>query len=458
MNWTTLLVDAGLSEREAEVVITLSTKTNLKASELAKELGTTRLDAYNSLERLQSTGLVTVTVDRPMKFSSPPLRNVLEHLINIRKEQLAKIKQGFEDIKEGNLQYDQEEIQDILDEEPKFAVLKERIHIFSKMEKMAHNSKFSLILTLGKYGILHLCRSTALSEVNKAAQRGVEVRVIAQLDRRTIRFFSELDDSIQVRHSDDLESQGTVVDSTEAIQYLNTEDNPVGRGKTDAALLIESGPFAESQRNLIDSIWEESIPFELASKRFTEERIVNPLKLTLDGGSFLDRIRDVLQISEELPESDAPFNLDAFMASGLEISDARKKLGTGGIASLSTFGIDVGYLLRQVGNRIGEELAFSLRKIEGHVEFLSEMMDWYEYAGLGELNYDSDPIFHIKVHLPSNTGNSEELPLWELDDGIIQGTLMSRYSSINEVSIERIESPENSDEFCRYNLILSEEN
>ena len=151
MNWTTLLVDAGLSEREAEVVITLSTKTNLKASELAKELGTTRLDAYNSLERLQSTGLVTVTVDRPMKFSSPPLRNVLEHLINIRKEQLAKIKQGFEDIKEGNLQYDQEEIQDILDEEPKFAVLKERIHIFSKMEKMAHNSKFSLILTLGKY-------------------------------------------------------------------------------------------------------------------------------------------------------------------------------------------------------------------------------------------------------------------------------------------------------------------
>ncbi|MGY8703099.1 MAG: helix-turn-helix domain-containing protein, partial [Candidatus Poseidoniales archaeon] len=78
-----------MSEREAEVVITLSTKTNLKASELAKELGTTRLDAYNSLERLQSTGLVTVTVDRPMKFSSPPLRNVLEHLINIRKEQLA---------------------------------------------------------------------------------------------------------------------------------------------------------------------------------------------------------------------------------------------------------------------------------------------------------------------------------------------------------------------------------
>ena len=83
-------------KRETEAVIALSAKPNLKASELAKELGTTRLDAYNSLERLQSSGLVTVTVDRPMKFSSPPLKNVLEHLINIRKEQLKKIEQGYQ--------------------------------------------------------------------------------------------------------------------------------------------------------------------------------------------------------------------------------------------------------------------------------------------------------------------------------------------------------------------------
>ena len=263
MNWNTLLIDAGLSEREAEAVIALSAKPNLKASELAKELGTTRLDAYNSLERLQSGGLVTVTVDRPMKFSSPPLKNVLEHLINIRKEQLKKIEQGYKDIKDGKTQDAEEEINLDIEIEPKFAVLKERVHIFSKMEKMAMESEHSLILTLGKFGILHLCRSTALAEVNKAAKRGVEVKVMAQLDRRTIRFFSELDPAVVVRHSDDLESQGTVMDQLEAIQYLNTEENPVGRGKTDAALLIQSMPFAESQRNLIESIWEEAIPLSL---------------------------------------------------------------------------------------------------------------------------------------------------------------------------------------------------
>jgi hypothetical protein len=85
------------------------------------------------------------------------------------------------------------------------------------------------------------------------------------------------------------------------------------------------------------------------------------------------------------------------------------------------------------------------------------MMDWYEYAGLGELSYDADPIFHIKVHLLPDANNSDQLPLWELDDGIIEGTLISRYSSIKEVSIERIQSSENEQEFCRYNLVLSDD-
>ena len=66
-----MLTDAGLSEREINALKVLSRKSNIKASELAKELDTTRLDAYNSLERLQRIGLVTTTADRPMRFSSP---------------------------------------------------------------------------------------------------------------------------------------------------------------------------------------------------------------------------------------------------------------------------------------------------------------------------------------------------------------------------------------------------
>ena len=68
---------------------------------------------------------------------------------------------------------------------------------------------------------------------------------------------------------------------------------------------------------------------------------------------------------------------------------------------------------------MGEELSFSLRNIEGNIEYLSEMMDWWEFAGLGQLSYDIDPEFHILVEHPSDKPGV--LPMHSLDDGIIEG-------------------------------------
>ena len=438
MQWRQVLSDAGLSDREVNAVMVLSTKSSLKASELAKELGTTRLDAYNSLERLQSIGLVKTIADRPMRFSCPPVHDAVSHLIDIRREQLQKIETGYEDLKQSvNPGEDQTNDETSDFSNPKFAVLKERTHIMNRIDKMANEAESELTLVLGRFGILHLCRSSALNSVNDASERGVRIRVLAQLDRRTIRFFSQLHQNVEVRHTKDLEAQGAIMDSSESIQYLHMEENPVGRGKNDAALIVESEPFGISQRNLVDSIWDEAISFEAASKRFTEDRIVDPLRVTLEGGSFLDRFREVLEIDENLPEEDTPFNPDAFLASSGEINKARKKLLAGGILEISSFGINLSDILSQVGMRIGEELSFSLRSIEGDIEFLNEMMDWWEHAGLGELSYGIDPSFHIKAILLQDSTSKDSLPLDELDGGIIEGALRSRFEGTTGASIHR---------------------
>ena len=183
-------------------------------------------------------------------------------------------------------------------DDPRFAVLKERGNIYSRLKKMAEDSEERLILLLGQYGILHLCRNPeALEAVNNAAVSGVVCQIITHLDKRTIRFFNELHDSIEVRHSDELESLGFVRDGIEVIQYLNIEDNPVGRGKDDAALIIESPAFAESHVNLIDTIWENAVLFDTAVARYTDNQINDPLRLTIGEGSFLKNFSSVLGIA-----------------------------------------------------------------------------------------------------------------------------------------------------------------
>ena len=292
-------------------------------------------------------------------------------------------------------------------------------------------------------------------EVNSAAERGVIVTVLAQLDRRTVRFYDQLHESIAVRHSDEVASLGVLQDSANVIQFLHVEENPVGRGRDDAALVVNSEVFTTSHSDFVNAIWTKAIDIESAKKRFTEERIVDPLRLTVGQGSFLEQFRQALKVSEDLPEDDVPFNPESFLASSSEINQARAALQDGRMSSLNELGIDLGTMLRQVGQRIGEELSFSLRKMEGHVEFLNELMDWWEHAGLGELDYNADPFFHIIVNLahPATDGD-DVLPLWQLDDGLIEGALLARYPENGNVRIRReSEGPD----AWRYTLVFIDE-
>lgn len=451
--WEELLIDSGLNEREVRSIMILGSNPKMKASELASELNTTRLDAYNSLSRLQEMGIVTVTADRPMLFSSMNVYQAIEHIIDMRTQQLNRITEGYENLSKNVKTEDQasrSSSKSIGD--PRFAVLKERTHIYSRLKKMAEDSEERLVLLLGQYGILHLCRNpTALEAVNTAALRGVVIQIITHLDSRTIRFFNELHDSIEVRHSDELESLGFARDHSEVIQYLTIEDNPVGRGKDDAALIIESQEFADSHLNLIDTIWENAVLFDTAVARYTDNQINDPLKLTIGEGSFLKNISSALGIDGELPDEDTPFDPEAFFAAGNEVNQARNKLTEGKLSNLKVLGIDMGLMLRQIGNRVGQEIAFSLRGIEHDIEFLDEMMDWWEYAGLGNLEYDVDPSFHVRVglhHPPLD--DPDALPMWEMDDGIIEGALANRFAKDPQIVIQRVEASGDKEDLWHY--------
>ena len=90
MSWVQVLQDAGLSQREADSVLILSATNQMRASELAKELGTTRLDAYNSLSRLQEMGIVSVSAERPMKFSCDKIDKIVQLLFEMQIQEIKR--------------------------------------------------------------------------------------------------------------------------------------------------------------------------------------------------------------------------------------------------------------------------------------------------------------------------------------------------------------------------------
>ena len=216
-------------------------------------------------------------------------------------------------------------------------VLKERSNIFNRIKSMSEAAEEQVTLLLGQFGILHLCRSEALAEVNAAAKRGVVVNVLAQLDRRTIRFFGELDESIQIRHSDDVSSLGVLKDDDEVIQFLQVEENPVGRGREDAALVIESRSFCATQANLVEAIWDEAIEIAKVCSHGRE----NCRPLATDGWRgviFRQFLQGALGLDDQLPDDDTPFDPQSFLASGSELNEARMTLQSGSTRKFTHFG------------------------------------------------------------------------------------------------------------------------
>jgi hypothetical protein len=92
-----------------------------------------------------------------------------------------------------------------------------------------------------------------------------------------------------------------------------------------------------------------------------------------------------------------------------------------------------------------------MRGIEHDIEFLDEMMDWWEYAGLGKLEYDVDPTFHVRVglfHPPLD--DPDALPMWEMDDGIIEGALSNRFAKDSQIVIQRVEGSGDKNDLWHY--------
>ena len=154
MDWNQILSDSGLSEREVLVVNVLAGKPSMKASEVAKELGVTRLDAYKALEDLQEKGMVSVIADRPMRFTCPRIDQAVEQLIEIRRRQLNRIESSFQEIQSSvessNFEFQEVEAED----NPKFTILKERVRILGRLEKMGNDSESDLVMILGRSTML----------------------------------------------------------------------------------------------------------------------------------------------------------------------------------------------------------------------------------------------------------------------------------------------------------------
>lgn len=409
------LIEGGLEEKYARIILGLCGKPPLKASDIGKIVSISRMDAYNSLRKLQEMGLVLATLDKPMRFTGIPVADVFKQMIKREEANVRRLKQHLDELSisspiiHSGLYKPNEAL---------FTVIKDRHNIFATIENMLQEAEDNVWMLLSKWGILHLMRSGILESLEDALDRGVEIRVMANFDTKTIRFYDQLDDRIEVRHQDNQCQVGAYVDDEVGIQIVHSEDNPTGRGKEDAALLIESKDYMMAQIELLKVQWSESVAHGSARARLVDGMITEPLRLTIGDGSFYQRLRGLLSDEGGMGVTNAI----------IRRPDEPLTLGISA-AALGELGVNMTVILRSVGQRIGRELALELRNEVTDESFWKKLGKQWANLGMGELIIDGIPPTTVTVKGSNSCENNPQIGeiLCHMDEGVLEGILMERH-------------------------------
>ena len=286
------LEECGLELKQAQIIVDLASNPPSKASEVGKRIGLSRMDAYNSLRKLQEQGLVKATLDKPMRFAGKTISEVFKLLIHKQRLDLQRMEEHLEVLTTGPAV----PIMSIESHvnEATFSVIKDRHQIMATFESLLAEAESNVWLLFGRWGILHFLRVGGKKVLDDALERGVEIKIVACVDKKTVRFFDEMSPLIEIRHHQQLSLQGAFIDSEYGIQFVYSEDNPTGRGKEDTALLIESPEFLKAQKELLQIQWDAASAYSVARARIIDGEMTEPLQYSLGEGSFYAKLRDSL--------------------------------------------------------------------------------------------------------------------------------------------------------------------
>ncbi len=411
------LVEAGLEEKYALLIIDMASQPPAKASEIGKRLGLSRMDAYNSLKKLQQQGLVKATLDKPIRFFGMTISEVFKQIIRTKEMDLRRINENLESLNSSSNHAIISRQQD--HEEDSFSVLKDRHTIHATIESIVSEAEHHVWLLLGRWGILHILRSGCIDSITEAINRGVDVKLVVCIDEKTIKFYDNLDSKMEIRHHADFNLCGVFVDNEVGIQFVQTEESPTGRGKDDTAILMESEMLLTAQSELLKTQWNSATSYSTAKAKMVDGLMTEPLKLTLGEGSFYERFKQSMKIGLD-------GNSNAVLTRGGDIVDNREIPQSN---TLTALGINTNQLFEDVGFRIGQELAVKLQHITDDKTFWKNIQAEWRDLGMGQINFDNLPPSKITVLEGNACGGEPEKSLFlcNMDESVIAGLVKERY-------------------------------
>jgi len=182
------LLNLGLSRNEAKVYLCLARTGKKKASEISRAVSLHRTETYRVLKGLEKKGLVSLVLEKPLKFVAVPFEKAITWLIETEKMKLRTLEQSKDRLIEIWLSIPKPHVD--ASKKEVFQILEGNDQIESKAKEFLECTKYELCIFISEDIISRLYHSEFLDKLEEISKKGVDVRLIAN-DSKKMRFFME---------------------------------------------------------------------------------------------------------------------------------------------------------------------------------------------------------------------------------------------------------------------------
>ena len=240
-----------LSQNEVRVYLYLALSGDQKAITITNNLNIHRTETYNILNRLESQGLISKILERPMRFVAIPFENLLNNKIQERKQIINQ------------MEHRKEELLKIWRSIPKshnvnkiketFQVLEGKKHLYGLLMQIIDKSKNTLKIVINDKTLIWLYNMSILDNVDKIAEiKGIKVRLLTNYSVNSAYVFDKSDiKSIDYAYIKDKEVPGyCICDDKEMILFLNNDAEKI------VGICTNYKAILKNHNVLFDLLWE----------------------------------------------------------------------------------------------------------------------------------------------------------------------------------------------------------
>jgi sugar-specific transcriptional regulator TrmB len=258
---------------EAKIWLALLSKGSATAGELSEISNVPRSRTYDILEGLEKKGFVISKLSKPIKYiaiaPSEVIERIKKKLIKEAEEKARKIEalRDSEFIKELEAIYKHNISQ--INPTEKIGSIKGRFNLYNHIDFMIRSAEKEIIIMTTSKGFIR--KIEVLKEsMEKAAKRGVTIRIAAPITEETEEYLDEIKDIAEVRHIDIIKARFVIVDGQEVMLMIVNDEEVLPN--YDTGIWMNSPFLAQALKGMFDYIWKDLEPINKKEEEIEEEK------------------------------------------------------------------------------------------------------------------------------------------------------------------------------------------